>query len=152
MQPHYHEKSITFKDPKNTQNYVRYELSIKKQHCICHHARNAIASTLVNWKSQKSNWSTDESLRNPVSAAASCQTYGTLKTCGCADEHALFGADVEGIKLEISILQTQLNSTNSFTSQSLTENRSDLSIIKNRQKIWQTSIDTVQLMKQFPHA
>ena len=47
---------------------------------------------------------------------------GLLKTCGCADEHALFGADVEGIKLEISILQSQLNSTNSFTSQSLTEN------------------------------
>ncbi len=53
---------------------------------------------------------------------------------GCDGVSGLFGADIEDIKLEVSILQSQLNSTNYFITQSLNGVKSDLSLTKNKQK------------------
>ena len=65
---------------------------------------------------------------------SSCQTDGILEECADDGLNGLVNADIEGLKLEVSILQSQLDSTNSLVTQNMNGFNCDLSIITNKQK------------------
>ena len=65
---------------------------------------------------------------------SSCQTDSILEECADDGLNGLVNADIEGLKLEVSILQSQLDSTNSLVTQNQNGFNCDLSIITNKQK------------------
>ena len=83
---------------------------------------------------QEESVSEQSQAKDSVDVITSRQTVGSVKIRGCVGAHGLCGRDVEGIKLEVSILQSQLKNTNSFLTQSLNENKADCSMIKNKQE------------------
>ena len=65
---------------------------------------------------------------------SSGQTDSILEECADDGLSGLVNADIEGLKLEVSILQSQLNSTNSLVTQNQNGFNCDLSITINKQK------------------
>ena len=65
---------------------------------------------------------------------SSCQTDGILEECADDGLNGLVNSDIEGLKLEVSIVQSQLDSTNSLVTQNQNGFNCDLSIITNKQK------------------
>ena len=65
---------------------------------------------------------------------SSCQTDSILEECADDGLSGLVNADIEGLKLEVSIVQSQLNSTNSLVTQNQNGFNCDLSITINKQK------------------
>ena len=91
---------------------------------------------------QEESVSEQSQAKDSVDVITSRQSDGSVKIRGCVGAHGLCGRDVEGIKLEVSILQSQLKNTNSFLTQSLNENKADCSMIKINKKILKASLDS----------